>query len=273
MSNFNQIYKEILENIWKKGVLETNKRTKTKIKVSKTPIFFTIDFKNDLLPIPGNRTVWPYVAAAETAWQFLGTTDPEFIMKYAPKIWKDFIEDGKVKTAYGFRQRKAFGRDQIDLALKALKKDKTNRQCFISNWNPISDGLGEPNQPKNIPCPLGFTVNIIDDKVNMSVFVRSSDVFVGLIYDVLAYSLVLDAFASSLKLPKGNLSFTLAHAHIYEPHFEFVKQALKSKWKNVKVKFKSKTIAEIQKNPDKFVLDYKSEKVKNFNSENPKIIL
>lgn len=273
MSNFNQIYKNIIKNIWKKGVLETNKRTKTKIKVSKTPIFFIIDFKNNFLPIPGNRTVWPYIAAAETAWQFLGTTDPKFIMKYAPKIWKDFIEDGEVKAAYGFRWRKQFNRDQINLALKALKKDKTNRRCFVSNWNPYCDGLGELNQPKNIPCPLGFTINIIDGKVNMSVFIRSSDVFVGLVYDVLTYSLVLDAFASSLKLLKGNISFTLAHAHIYEPHFKFVNLALKSKWKNIKVKFESKTIAEIQVNPDKFVLDYKSKKVKNFNHQKPKIII
>lgn len=271
--SINKVYKKILNDVFIKGNLELNKRTNSLIKISKLPLFFTLNLNKNNLPIPGNRTIWPYIAAAEVAWQFLGLKDPEFIMKYAPKIWKDFIENNEIKAAYGFRWKKQFDRDQIKLSLNALKKDNSSRQCFISNWDPRIDGLGQNNQPKNIPCPLGFVVNIIDNKLNMSVFIRSSDVFVGLIYDILTYSLILDAFSSSLKIPKGYISFTLAHAHIYECHFEYVKEALNSKWKNITFKFQSKSIEEIEKNPDKFVLDYKVKKIKNFNYQQPKIVI
>lgn len=52
----------------------------------------------------------------------------------------------------------------------------------------------------------------------MSIFLRSSDVFVGLPYDMMNYALLLDAFSATLECIPGTLHFTLAHAHLYEKH-------------------------------------------------------
>lgn len=272
----NKIYKGILQNIFENGVEEINQRTNAKIKVSKFPIFFCLDLSNGILPIPGNRTIWPHISAAEVAWQTLGTRDPKFIMEYAPKLWQKFIEKDQIKAAYGFRWHKQFGRDQIKLAIEALKNDPTNRQIYISSWNPISDGLGKPDQPKNIPCPVGFTLNIIDGKLNMSVMIRSSDVFVGLPYDILNYALVLDLIANEIGVNNGIISFTLSHAHIYESHFEFVEQCLygdKSEWKNIQIPFQYFTYSEVQERPHNFVNTIKNcSIVENFWHPKPEVI-
>ncbi len=271
-NNFNSIYLDILKETFS-GVAEINKRTNSIIYISPKPLFFEIDLNNNYLPIAGNRTIWPYIAAAELAWQLQGTKNPAFITKYAPKIWSDFIENGQIKTAYGYRWKNAFGRDQINLALKALKKDPTNRQIYISNWDPMFDGLGEPNQPKNIPCPIGFSLNIIDQQLNMSVFIRSSDIFVGLPYDILTYSLTLDLFATSLGIEKGNISFTLAHAHLYECHMKFVADNITNQnWENINIEFQSNTIEEVEKNPDNYVIGYKNLKINNFHNPKPEIV-
>jgi len=275
MANFKDIYKDILIKVYDQGVCETNKRTNTLIKVAREPIFFNIDLSNNLLPIAGNRTIWPHIAAAEVAWQTQGTKDPEFILKYAPKLWSKFIEDGELKSAYGYRWHKNFNRDQIKLAIEALIEDPTNRQVYISNWDPSTDGLGEPNQPKNIPCPLGFTLNIIDNKLNMSVMIRSSDVYVGLPYDVLAYSLTLDLIAKTLGISKGNISFTLSHAHIYQPHFKAVEENLRgdqTEFKDINIEFKQATYSQVQTYPDVFVKVYKEEKIENFWNPKPEVI-
>lgn len=272
---FKNTYKDILTKIYDQGIYETNKRTNTVIKVAKNPIFFNIDLSNNILPIAGNRTIWPHIAAAEVAWQTQGTKDPKFILKYAPKLWNKFIEDGELKSAYGYRWHKHFNRDQIELAIKALKNDSTSRQIYISNWDPSSDGLGGPRQPKNIPCPLGFTLNIIDNKLNMSVMLRSSDVYVGLPYDVLAYSLTLDLIAKSLNISKGNISFTLSHAHIYQPHFKVVEENIKgtqTEWKDINIEFKQATYSQVQTYPDVFVKVYKKEKLENFWNPKPEVI-
>lgn len=273
--DFRDTYRAILIKTYKAGIRETNKRTNTIVSVSEKPIFFTLDLSDNILPIAGNRTIWPHIAAAEVAWQTQGTKDPEFILKYAPKLWSKFIEDGELKTAYGHRWHSHFDRDQIQLAIKALKEDPTNRQVYVSNWDPKTDGLGEPNQPKNIPCPLGFSLNIINNKLNMAVTIRSSDVYVGLPYDVLAYSLTLDLLARSLGIGKGYISFTLNHAHIYEPHFNAVESNLDGEmkyWKDIKISFQDFNYSQVKCYPDVFVKMYKEEKIENFWNPKPEVI-
>lgn len=236
--SFHEVYYGLLTELLHRGVTETNARTKTQIKMLQGAFSFKLDLSNGKLPIAGNRRYFPHVSAAEVAWQFMGTKDPTFILKHAPKLWSKFVETEAVeedrgngmrtvekqvlKTAYGWRWREAFGRDQLALAVKELKENPTNRQLWVQAWDPRSDGLGGP-QPKNIPCPLGFSVSRFMDDIHMSVFVRSSDVFVGLPYDVMAYGLTLDAIAASAGCRPATMHFTLAHPHLYEPHWNMAR--------------------------------------------------
>jgi thymidylate synthase len=213
-----EAYRGLLTELVNHGVEETNARTGVRIKMLQGATSFKLDLRGGRLPLPGNRRYYPRVAAAEVAWQLMGTRDPSFIVGKAPKMWEKFIEDGQLKTAYGWRWREAFGRDQLALLVDALRDDPTNRQLYVSAWDPRSDGLGGP-QPKNIPCPVGFSVSRFMDDLHMSVFVRSSDVFVGLPYDVMGYALTLDAVAATVGCRPATLHFTLAHPHLYEPHW------------------------------------------------------
>lgn len=228
-NTFQAAYRHLLTEIHHHGIFETNERTSTGIKMIEGGWSFKI--KLDKLPIAGNRKYYPRIAAAETAWQLLGTQDPAFILKYAPKMWSKFVEDGLLKAAYGYRWSEHFGRDQIKEALTALQEEPTNRQIFVSAWDPAEDGLGRKG-PKNIPCPVGFSLSRTSDKLNCSVFLRSSDVFVGLPYDVMNYALLTDVFASTLGVKPGFLHVTLAHPHIYEPHFQALKDCIEGEHLN-----------------------------------------
>lgn len=214
-----EVYRHLMVELHNHGVVETNARTNTRIKLIRGAWAFKLDMLPGKLPVPGNRKYFPHVAAAEVAWQLLGTKDPAFIMRHAPKVWGKFVEDGELKTAYGYRWKEHFGRDQLHLAVDELRSNPTNRQLYVSAWDPSSDGLGGP-QPKNIPCPVGFAVSRFDDDLHMSVHVRSSDAFVGLPYDVMGYALMLDAIAAEVDCRPATLAFTLAHVHLYEPHWK-----------------------------------------------------
>jgi len=69
-----------------------------------------------------------------------------------------------------------------------------------------------------------FALNIVGERVPMSVFIRYSDVIVGLPYDVMGHALLLDVMAQSLGRAPGILHMTLAHAHIYSTHFDVANQ-------------------------------------------------
>lgn len=268
--SMNENYRDLLTELKNYGETEVNARTKTEITMLLGGHSFKLDMAENYLPVPGNRRYYPHVAAAEVAWQFMGTKDPSFILAKAPKLWSKFVEKelvdsdtnptGKhisvLKTAYGYRWRQAFGRDQLMLAIRELESNPTNRQLWIQAWDPRCDGLGGP-QPKNIPCPIGFTLSRFDGKIHMSVFVRSSDVFVGLPYDVMGYALTLDAIAATVGCEPGTLHFTLAHPHLYEPHYDDALTSLDaSPWMNkyeVQPKLPGWDVGNILTDPDGYV--------------------
>lgn len=255
-TDFHRAYRKLLTDILNRGVEETNERTGVRIKALAGGVAFKLDLGSGRLPVAGNRAYWPRIAAAETAWQFLGTQDPDFVMRHAPKMWSKFVEDGRLQTAYGYRWRDHFGRDQLQMAMSELVVNPTNRQLYISAWDPSYDGLGMTG-PKNIPCPVGFSLNALDGKLHCSMFLRSSDVFVGLPYDVMSYALTLDAIAAECDLVPGTLHVTMAHAHIYEPHFDDLEECISgehSSWvRDVEPQLPAWTVDAITKHPDEYV--------------------
>ncbi len=267
-SSFREAYHGLLCELQQAGE-EVNARTGVRIKRLDGGHSFKLDLGTGRLPVPGNRATHPRVAAVETAWELTGTQDPTFVLQHAPKIWRDFVEeDGRIECAYGYRWRRHFGRDQIWMAIRALTEDPSNRQVYVSTWDPFADGLGAPDQPKNVPCIAGFSLTRTDDLAHLSVFIRSSDVFVGLPYDVMNYALKLDAFAASLDCRPGTLHVTLAHPHIYEPHFDMLTESLDRVWTTGEPNLPGWSAEQIVCDPDGYVevvkrlamrVDYKSD--------------
>ncbi len=123
-----------------------------------------------------------------------------------------------VKAAYGYRWRRHFHRDQLGLAIEALRRNPSDRRIWISAWDPAEDGLGALGQ-LNVPCPVGFTLSILDGKLYSAYMLRSSDVFVGLPYDVMGHAMLMDLIAAELRIELGRMHFTLAHPHVYDVHW------------------------------------------------------
>lgn len=234
--DFPDIYEELLWKLLKRGVVETNERTGKAVKVYPYgPMSFSLDLSSGLLPVPGNRKMFPGTAAAETAWYVSGLQDATLMMRHAKVVWEKFLEpwpDGGegpfVRNAYGHRWRRHFGRDQLGLAIEALRKNPTDRRIWISAWDPSDDGLGMTGQ-LNVPCPVGFTFSILDGKLQSSYLLRSSDVFVGLPYDVMGHAMLMAMVATELNVGLGHMHFTLAHPHIYDVHWAMAEESLMAK--------------------------------------------
>lgn len=253
---FHNEYRSILQKAIESDV-ELNERTGENIKVIEYPVSLTIDLRDRKVPTVGLRKTFPKSAAAEIAWFLMGTKDAAFIEKYAP-FWNKFIEkiDNKniIESSYGYRWRKHFGRDQIQEALEALKIDPTNRRVYISAWDPQNDGLMTQNQ-LNVPCPVGFSLSIVKGKLNSALHLRSSDIFVGLPYDIMGHAYLMDAIASSLNIDIGYMSVSMSHAHLYESHWEHTLEALNQKFVVPDIKLPGKSIEYITENPDEYVLN------------------
>lgn len=249
-------YQALVQAIMDHGVEETNERTGRRIKVLPHQGSFVVDLSSGRLPLPGNRRVFPRTAAVEVAWFLQGGDHVDFLHEHKVHIWDKFTNaGGYVVGPYGRRWRKEFGRDQIADAVDALALDPTNRRVYVTAWDPEQDYprtmLNEQAQ-KAVPCPIGFTLSVVDGAVNMSLFIRSSDVFVGLPYDVMGHAMLLDAVASSLERKPGWLGVTLGHAHIYEPHWEMAREGLKATWAE-KPRMLGWPVERIEKHPAEYI--------------------
>lgn len=220
---FRVIYPELLNTVMQQGYLQENKRTGHSVRVVDEGVCFTlVDHLNYTMPLCGVRRLRPGTAAAEVAWFLQGTQDVRILQDMNCRIWDKFVEEDKVtvEAAYGYRWRVHFERDQIALAVKTLQDDPSSRQVYVSAWDPSRDGLG--NTGKNIPCPASFTFAIVNGSLMSSLFIRSSDVFVGLPYDVMGHSILMGLMANTLGVKVGTMTVMLAHAHVYDSHWPLV---------------------------------------------------
>lgn len=274
VTGFYEQYKRLMGLLLTAGVLEHNERTKHDVLVLRGGYTFVLEMSGGVIPVPGTRKVYPKSAAAELAWWTTGSQSVKFISKYAP-LWDKFTEDDgdTIAAAYGYRWRHHFGRDQLRLSVEQLYRDPSDRQVIVCAWDPGSDAMGSAAK-KNVPCPLLFQIYSLSKpgrrrEVCMNMILRSSDTFVGLPYDVLGYALLQQAIVMELnnmaldyeptshpvnRWTLGTLTINLAHAHLYDSHFQATRNMLNAKHDFVEPWLPKWSLTDIEKGPDLYVL-------------------
>ncbi len=206
-------YISLLQKCMKEGYIGKNNRTNSQVESLIGERIAIND--SDRLPLLQSRKMFIKTSAAELAWTILGEKSTEFMRQYS-RIWDKFEVNGEVTTAYGYRWRKHFERDQLKEVIDHLKKDSTSRQAVVMAWDPSQDGLSNSGKDKNIPCPMGFQVSIAGNMLHINVYQRSADLILGLPYDMLMYSMLNCAMSKELLVLPGKTIFNIGNAHIYD---------------------------------------------------------
>ena len=158
----------------------------------------------------------------------------EFINKIQTD--KKFLEKwGELGPVYGVQWRKwPTGRkktvDQLGWALEKIKKYPQKKHYVISAWNAgcIYEMSGSHAASVVIaPCHTMFHINITGDKLSLLLYQRSADMFLGVPFNIASYALLTLMIAQVAGYKPGDFIHTFGDAHIYENHFEQVKEQLK----------------------------------------------
>lgn len=116
--------------------------------------------------------------------------------------------------------------DQLAKALDLIQNNPTNRRIIVSAWNPADlDKCALP------PCHVlfQFLVNTTTNELNLCMYQRSADSFLGVPFNIASYALLLSLVAKATNLTPRHLNIFLADAHIYHNHFDQVKELLSRK--------------------------------------------
>ncbi|PID70391.1 hypothetical protein CSB37_01730 [bacterium DOLZORAL124_38_8] len=214
-------YQQILKNLVDHGFADHNERTgHTCYSLPGQTMQFDLAKGFPLLSL---RKIPMKVFIAEQIWFLSGEKKLDWLQKFT-KIWNDFAEeDNTLSSAYGFRWRHHFGRDQILGLVDLLQKDPTSRHGVVMMWDPADDGLANGTAKKNVPCPFTFTVQIMGGKLCLHLIIRSNDMMLGNPHDTAGFALLTYILAEKLGVPVGTLTVSISNAHIYDIHMEQAK--------------------------------------------------
>jgi thymidylate synthase len=127
--------------------------------------------------------------------------------------WRKFGKDYAVAADADTYCEDAKGIDQIKYVLEELSKDTNSRRAVLSAWNP-SD-LKKMALP---PCHILYIFNRSSKGLSCHLTLRSSDLFLGLPFNIASTALLTHIFAYVLHIPANEISLSICDAHIYEEH-------------------------------------------------------
>ncbi|MFC1802223.1 thymidylate synthase [Patescibacteria group bacterium] len=166
---------------------------------------------------------------------------------YFNQIMTDNIPDD-LEYTYGSRLRNHGNVNQIENIIEKLKEEDCTRRAVGVLWNVEIDS----NNPKP-PCLNLIQAVVNDDKLYLTCYIRSNDMFGGWPQNAMAMLKVQEEIARAVGKKRGKLMIVSNDAHFYERDFGRVKEILK----------KNKPALECTQDPrGSFVIDIEDNKIK-----------
>lgn len=167
----------------------------------------------------------PGFALAEVIWILSGDNDATFLNAFNSQLPKYAGRSARYHGAYGYRLRREFGIDQLDRAWRALQASPESRQVVLQIWDAEIDfprASGKPTAP-DVPCNVVSMLKVRQDALELTEVVRSNDLFRGLPYNIVQFTVLQEVLAGWLGLRVGAYHQVSDSLHVYESDLDHVR--------------------------------------------------
>jgi len=235
-----QLLKDTLNHGEKKG-------TRNGTVYSQFGTMITFDIA-DTFPLLTTKKVFTKGVIHELLWFLRGSTNAKELQEDGVHIWDlnssrvyldqmGFYEypEGVLGPVYGWQWRAfnmpydhlnhdihnstSISHDQIEYILEELLKPENSRRAVLTAWNPAQ--LKQMALP---PCHMLYTFYKDSKGLSCMMNMRSSDLFLGLPFNIASTALLTRIIAAVLHMKVSKICITATDSHIYEEHIGAVKQ-------------------------------------------------
>jgi thymidylate synthase len=230
-------YLDLLRDIRDHGAVRTD-RTGTG-----TRSLFGRQLRFDLkegFPLLTTKKVHFKSVANELIWFLKGDTNTAWLKEHGVSIWDEWAtEQGDLGPLYGAQWRRwptQDGReiDQLAYVLDCLKNRPDSRRILFHGWNVeyLPDETLSPQENVRAgrmalpPCHLLYQFYVVDGKLSTLLFIRSSDTFLGLPFNIASVALLTHMLAQQSGLGVSEVVVSIGDAHIYSNHVDQVEVQL-----------------------------------------------
>lgn len=166
----------------------------------------------------------------ELLWFLSGDTNVGYLNDNKVSIWDEWAdESGDLGPVYGAQWRSwptpgGHQVDQIEQLIDTLRQDPDSRRIIVSAWN-----VGELDKMALAPCHCLFQFYVADGYLSCQLYQRSSDIFLGVPFNIASYALLTQMVAQQADLKVGDFIWTGGDCHLYLNHLEQAEQQLQRK--------------------------------------------
>ena len=219
-----QAYHELMARVLAEGVPQQD-RTGTG-----TLSLFGAQMRFDLadgFPLLTTKKLHLRSIIVELLWFLRGDTNVRWLQERKVSIWNEWAdEEGDLGPVYGKQWRNwetADGRhiDQIRNLIDLIKRDPGSRRQIVTAWNP-----GEIERMALAPCHCLFQTQVAAGRLNLQLYQRSADFFLGVPFNIASYALLTHMLARECGLQPGTFVWTGGDVHLYSNHLEQAREQL-----------------------------------------------
>jgi thymidylate synthase len=163
----------------------------------------------------------------ELLWFLRGDTNVRWLQEQRVSIWDEWADEaGDLGPVYGKQWRHWEGPDgreidQIAGLIDLIKRDPASRRQIVTAWNPA-----ELHLMALAPCHCLFQTQVAGGRLNLQLYQRSADVFLGVPFNIASYALLTHMLAQQCGLEPGTFVWTGGDCHLYSNHLDQAREQL-----------------------------------------------
>ena len=233
MKQYHELLKDILEN----GVVKGD-RTGTG-----TTSVFGRQLRHALgkgFPLLTTKKLHFKSIANELIWFLSGNTNIRWLNDHGVSIWNEWAtEDGELGPVYGkqwtaWPTKDGGSINQIDYVVNTLRTNPNSRRILFHGWNPeyLPDESQSPRENARQgrmalpPCHLLYQFYVANGKLSAQLYIRSSDSFLGLPYNIASLALLTHMLAQQCDLVPHEIVVSIGDLHAYSNHMAQIQTQL-----------------------------------------------
>lgn len=232
-----QSYLDLLKDILANGAVKGD-RTGTG-----TTSVFGRQLRHDLstgFPLLTTKKVHFKGIATELLWFLRGDTNIRWLNERGVTIWDEWAtEEGELGPVYGKQWTAWPTRDgktinQIDYVVDTLRHNPNSRRILFHGWNPeyLPDETQSPQENARQgkmalpPCHLLYQFYVANGRLSSQLYIRSSDSFLGLPYNIASLALLTHMLAQQCDLTPHEIVVSIGDLHAYSNHTQQIETQL-----------------------------------------------
>ena len=232
-----QPYLDLLKDILANGAVKGD-RTGTG-----TTSVFGRQLRHDLstgFPLLTTKKVHFKGIATELLWFLRGDTNIRWLNERGVTIWDEWAtEEGELGPVYGKQWTAWPTRDgktinQIDYVVDTLRNNPNSRRILFHGWNPeyLPDETQSPQENARQgkmalpPCHLLYQFYVANGRLSSQLYIRSSDSFLGLPYNIASLALLTHMLAQQCDLMPHEIVVSIGDLHAYSNHTQQIETQL-----------------------------------------------